>query len=221
MPAPPIMKIKPVHIGLTIAVVVALALWMSRYRNDASVDDLSTTQPSAPSTPVAADSRQAALASTPEARAYRNRMAFEQRVRGFLRDAHTLHENTRREQAQAIGREIDQREQARELSAGESVVLRVSLIEAAEQDQAERIRQSQALVDRYRQQTAARQAAFEEQQRQDAGFQAYKVREAQIVSEVMAMTRYPGGMSRDDYLRMRLQEARQATYGTQGPAPTP
>lgn len=215
------MKIKPVHIGLTIAVVAALALWMSRYRGDASVDTRSATQTSVPSTPAAADSRQAAMASTPEARAYRNRMAFEERVRGFLRDAHTLDENTRREQAQAIGREIDQREQARELSAGESVVLRVSLIEAAEQDQAERIKQSQALVDRYRQQTAARQAAFEEQQRQDAGFQAYKVREAQIVSEVMAMTSYPGGMSRDDYLRMRLQEARQATYGTQRPPPTP
>lgn len=215
------MKIKPVHIGLTLAVVAALALWMSRYRNDASVDTRSaSTQPPA-STPAAADSRQAALASTPEAQAYRRRMAFEQRVRGFLRDAHTLDENTRREQAQAIGREIDQREQARELSAGESVVLRVSLIEAAEQDQAERIRQSQALVDRYRQQTAARQTAFEEQQRQDAGFQAYKAREAQIVSEVMAMTSYPGGMSRDDYLRMRLQEARQATYGMQGPATTP
>ena len=215
------MKIKPVHIGLTIAVVAALALWMSRYRGDASVDTRSTTQTSVPSTPAATDSRQAALASTPEARAYRNRMAFEQRVRGFLRDAHTLDANARRQQAQAIAREIDQREQARELSAGESVVLRVSLIEAAEQDQAERIRQSQALVDRYRQQTAARQAAFEEQQRQDAGFQAYKVREAQIVSEVMAMTRYPGGMSRDDYLRIRLQEARQATYGAQGAAPTP
>ena len=215
------MKIKPVHIGLTIAVVAALALWMSRYRGDASVDTRSTTQTSVPSTPAATDSRQAALASTPEARAYRNRMAFEQRVRGFLRDAHTLDANARRQQAQAIAREIDQREQARELSAGESVVLRVSLIEAAEQDQAERIRQSQALVDRYRQQTAARQAAFEERQRQDAGFQAYKVREAQIVSEVMAMTRYPGGMSRDDYLRIRLQEARQATYGAQGAAPTP
>lgn len=215
------MKIKPVHIGLTIAVVAALALWMSRYRNDAAADTFSSSTQPAASTPAAADSRQAALASTPQARAYRNRLAFEQRVRAFLRDAHTLDENTRREQAHAIGREIDQREQARELSAGESVVLHVSLIEAAEQDQAERIRQSQALVDRYRQQTAARQAAFEEQQRQDAGFQAYKAREAQIVSEVMAMTSYPGGMSRDDYLRIRLQEARQATYGTQRPPPTP
>ncbi len=218
------MKVKPVHIGLTIAVVAALALWMSRYRNDASVDTLSaSTQPAVSSTPAAADSDsgQAALASTPQARAYRSRLAFEQRVRAFLRDADTLDENVRREQAKAIGREIDQREQARELTAGESVVLHVSLIEAAAQDQAERIRQSQALVDRYRQQTAARQAAFEEQQRQDAGFQAHKAREAQIVSEVMAMTRYPGGMSRDDYLRVRLQKARQATYGTQGPAPTP
>ncbi len=215
------MKIKPVHIVLTIAVVAAFALWMSRYRNDASVDDLSNTQTRVPSTPAAADPRQAALASTPQARAHRSRLAFEQRVRAFLRDAHTLDENARREQAQAIGREIDQREQARELSAGESVVLHVSLIEAAEQDQAERIRQSQALVDRYRQQAAARQAAFEDQQRQDAGFQAYKAREAQIVSDVMAMTSFPGGMSRDDYLRMRLQEARQATYGAQGPPPRP
>ena len=174
-----------------------------------------------PSTPTATGSKQAALAASPEARAYRSRLGFEQRVRAFLRDAHTLDENARREQAQAIGREIDQREQARELSAGESVVLRVGLIEAAVQDQAERLRQSQALVDRYRQQTDARQAAFEDQQRQDAGFQAYKAREAQIVSEVMAMTSYPGGMSRDDYLRVRLQEARQASYGTQRPPPTP
>lgn len=216
------MKIKPVHIGLMIAVVSALALWMSRYRNDASVDPLSASAQTRVSLmPAAADSRQAALASTPEAQAHRSRLAFEQRVRAFLRDAHTLDENARREQARAIGREIDQREQSRELSAGESVVLHVSLIEAAEPDQAERVRQSQALVDRYREQTAARQAAFENQQRQDAGFQAYKAREAQIVAEVMAMTSYPGGMSRDDYLRVRLQEARQASYGTQRPPPTP
>lgn len=216
------MKIKPIHIGLAIAAALALALWMSRHRDDASVENISApAEARMPSTPAATDSREAALAASPEARAYRSRLAFEQRVRAFLRDAHTLDENARREQAQAIGREIDQREQARELSAGESVVLHVSLIEVAVQDEAERIRQSQALVDRYRQQTAERQAAFEDQQRQDAGFQAYKAREAQIVSEVMAMTSYPGGMSRDDYLRMRLQEARQATYGTQASTPTP
>ncbi len=212
------MKIKPVHIGLAIAAALAIALWMSRHRNDVSTETLSTPADSRmPPTPAAGDPAQAALAASPEARAYRSRLAFEQRTRAFLRDAHTLDENTRREQARAIGREIDQREQARELSAGESVVLRVSLIEAAVQDEAERIRQSQALVDHYRQQTAVRQAAFEEQQRQDAGFQAYKAREAQIISDVMAMTHYPGGMSRDDYLRVRLQEARQATYGTQRP----
>lgn len=216
------MKIKPVHIGLAIAAALALALWMTRHRDDASVEHLSASaEAGMPSTPAATDPKQATLAATPEARAYRSRLAFEQRVRAFLRDAHTLDENARLEQARAIGREIDQREQARELSAGESVVLRVGLIEAAVQDEAERVRQSQALVDRYRQQTAARQAAFENQQRQDAGFQAYKAREAQIVSEVMAMTSYPGGMSRDDYLRVRLQEARQATYGTQRPPPTP
>lgn len=216
------MKIKPVHIGLAIAAALAIALWMSRHRDDVSVDTFSTPADSRmPSTPAATGPAQAALAASPEVRAYQSRLAFEQRTRAFLRDASTLDELARLEQARDIGREIDQREQARELSAGESVVLRVSLIEATVRDEAERIRQSQALVDHYRQQTAMRQAAFEEQQRQDAGFQAYKAREAQIVSEVMAMTSYPGGMSRDDYLRIRLQEARQATYGTQGPPPTP
>ena len=48
-----------------------------------------------------------------------------------------------------------------------------------------------------------------------------KAREAQIVSEVLAMTTYPGGMSRDDYLRVRLQEARQSIYGAQSPPTTP
>ncbi len=217
------MNIKPVHIGLAIAAAaLTLALWLSQQRENAPDEHRSMPADTRiPPTPVAAGSRQTALEATPEARAYRSRLAFEQRTRAFLRDAHTLDENARREQARAIAREIDQREQARELSAGESVVLRVSLIEAAEQDDTERIRQSQALVDRYREQTAARQAAFEEQQRQDVAFQAYKTREAQIVSDVMAMTSYPGGMSRDDYLRVRLQEARQATYGMQGSSPTP
>ncbi len=102
------------------------------------------------------------------------------------------------------------------------MVLRIGLIQAAVLDESERVRQSQVIVDRYSKQAATRQAAFQEQQRRDAQFQAYKARETQIVTEVLAMTSYPGGMSRDDYLRVRLQEARQSIYGaSQSTPPTP
>lgn len=217
------MKIKPIHIGLAMAAVLTLMLWMSiRHRKDAFVESLAIpAEPAAAPAPVAADPKQAALEATPEARAYRSRLAFEQEARAFLRDAPKLDANARFERARAISREIDRREQIRELSAGDAVILRIGLIQAAVQDDSERIRQSQAIVDRYRKQTAARQTAFQEQQLRDGQFQKYKAREAQIVSEVLAMTSYPSGMSRDDYLRVRLQEARQAIYGTQSPPPTP
>lgn len=215
------MKIKPIHVGLVIAALLTLTLWMSaRHRKEAFVESLAVPAETAKA-PVAADPGQAALEATPEARAYRSRLAFEQEARAFLRDAPKLDANARFERARAISREIDRREQARELSAGDAVVLRIGLIQAAVEDHSERIRQSQAVVDLYRKQTAAREAAFQEKQLRDAQFQKYKAREAQIVSEVLAMTSYPGGMSRDDYLRVRLQEARQAIYGTPSPPPTP
>ena len=216
------MKIKPIHIGLAIAAVLTLTLWMSaRHRKDAFVESLGTPAEATAPAPVATDPKQAALEATPEAQAYRSRLAFEQQARAFLRDAPKLDANARLERARAISREIDRREQVRELSAGDAVVLRIGLIQAAVEDDSERVRQSQAIVDRYRKQTAERQAAFQEQQRRDTQFQKYKAREAQIVSEVLAMTSYPGGMSRDDYLRVRLQEARQSIYGAQSPPTTP
>ncbi|MEQ1512993.1 MAG: hypothetical protein ABL934_09970 [Lysobacteraceae bacterium] len=214
------MKIKPIHIGMAIAAVLTFSLWTSaRHRKDAFVQSLAIPVATTAPAPVAADPKQAALEATPEARAYRSRLAFEQQTRAFLRDAPKLDANARFERARAISRDIDLREQARELSAGEAVMLRIGLIQAAVEDESERLRQSQAIVDHYRNQAAARQVAFQEQQLRDAQFQKYKARETQIVSEVLAMTSYPGGMSRDDYLRVRLQEAREVIYGTQSPPP--
>lgn len=217
------MKIKLIHIGLVIAAVLTLSMLLSaRHRKAAVIESLA--QPAATTTAPAAlptDPRQAALEASPEAQADRSRQAFEQQARAFLRDAPKLDENTRIERARALSREIDRREQARELSASDAVVLRIGLIQAAVVDESERVRQSQEIVDRYRQQKTAQQAALQEQQRRDAQFQRYKTRETQIVSEVLAMTSYPDGMSRDDYLRVRLQEARQAIYGVQGTPTTP
>ena len=211
-----LMKIKPVHLGMAVAAVLMLALWMSARQRQASLVD-ALAEPASPMTAPA--NPKAALAATPEALAYRSRQEFEQETRNFLRDAPKLDDNTRNTRALALSREINRREQNREFSAGEAIMLRVGLIHAAVENESERIRQVQTLVTRYREQSAQRERAFQAQQRRDAQFQQYKAQEARIVSEVLAMQYYPDGMGRDDYLRQRLQEARVTIYGVQAQAP--
>ena len=214
------MKIKPVHLGLAIAAVLMLALWMSSRQRQAALADVLAEPAAARPATIPADP-DAALASTPEALAYRSRQEFEQEARNFLRDASKLDDNTRNTRALALSREINRREQNREFSAGEAIMLRVGLIHAAVENESERIRQVQTLVTRYREQSAQRERAFQAQQRRDAQFQQYKAQEARIVSEVLSMQYYPDGMGRDDYLRQRLQEARVTIYGAQAQAPAP
>ena len=211
------MKLRLLHIGLGLAIVTTLAIVVSvRIQQDAMSRAIQAKAPAAPAaTAPAADP---ALASTPEARAYQDRLAFERQTRSFLSDAPNLDDNTRIKRAQALSREIDRREQTRELSASEAVMMRIGLIHAAVQDEGQRISQSQEVIDRYRRQTSERQAAFAAKQKEDARFQAYKAAESRIVSEVLAMQSYPGGLSRDDYLRLRLQEARETIYNAPEPA---
>lgn len=212
------MKLRLLHIGLGLAIVATVAIVVSvRIKQDAVSRAAQAQDATVPT--AAAPAADPGLASTPEARAYQDRLAFERQTRTFLRDAPNLDDKTRIKRAQALSREIDRREQARELSAGEAVMIRIGLIHAAVQDEAQRISQSQEVIDRYRQQTAERQAAFSAQQQKDARFQAYKAAETRIVSEVLAMQSYPGGLSREDYLRLRLQEARETIYNAPDATP--
>ncbi len=212
------MKIRFVHFGLLLAFAVLVALWLVTREREHSVNRALAAPE--PATTAGASSPDTALASTPEARAYQQRLAFERNVRAFLRDAPQLDEKTRAARATALVREIDRREGARELSADEAVMLRIGLIHAAVQDENERIRQARQIVEQYRQRSAEREAAYLAQQKRDAQFQQYKTAEARIVSEVLAMSSYPDGMSRDEYLRQRLQQARETIYGPPA-APAP
>ncbi|MFZ5636643.1 MAG: hypothetical protein ACOY82_08645 [Pseudomonadota bacterium] len=212
------MKIRLVHFGLLLAFAVMLALWMmAREREDAAAKALAEPDP----VPGVADPTAPAPASPPEARAYQDRLAFERSVRAFLREAPQLDDDARTRRAMALTAEIERREQSRELSADEAVMLRIGLIHAAVTDEAERIRQAQSVAERYRKRSEARQAALAAQQQRDEQFRQYKAAEARIVSETLAMSSYPDGMSRDDYLRMRLQQARDSIYGTPAPQPAP
>jgi hypothetical protein len=196
-----------VQIILAIATLSGLAFWLSSKHDSVPATENTSVAEQWP-VQTATDT----LAATPEARAYRERNDFERRTRAFLRDAPKLDENTRIERSRELSAEIDQREQTKEFSAGEAIMLRIGLIQATIDDDRERARQAQSLVDRYREQTEASVTSFLAQQRTDIRFQAYKAEESKIVSEVLAMQEYPNGMNQDDYLRMRLQEVREHIY---------
>jgi hypothetical protein len=154
----------------------------------------------------------ASLQATPQARAYRDRQHFEADAKDFFAHAAAMRTVERSERAVALTRQIDAYEAVGGLSAGEAVLLRTAVVRATIDDPARQAEEVAAIADRYRTHADRRMAAFAAQQANDPRFQAYKAREAQVVAEVMAMTSVPAGLTRDQYLRQRLQQERERAY---------
>lgn len=167
---------------------------------------------SAQPAPVPTNTQLAALEATPQAQDMRVRKAFEANIKQFLRDAPRMTPAKRSEFTRVYTAWIDAYEKSRQLSAGEAMLLRASLIEANEPDNVARAEQIAALVQTYRQNAERRGAEWASQMQNDPKFQDYKLQEREIVGEVMTMPEIPGGMTRDQYLRQRLQEAREQAY---------
>ncbi|NCT70490.1 MAG: hypothetical protein GXC75_06055 [Xanthomonadaceae bacterium] len=189
-------------------VFVAAVLWWKR--DDAGTPaDAMRTPSGTVDTPFPALT---SLQATPQAQAHRERQRFEAEAKEFFAHASSLRAVERSERADALTRQIDRYEAAGGLSAGEAVLLRTALIKATVDDPAEQAAAVAEMADRYRAHADQRMAAFAAQQANDPRFQSYKTREAQVVSEVMAMTSIPAGLTRDQYLRQRLQEERERAY---------
>lgn len=154
-----------------------------------------------------------ALEDTPQAREWLGQQRFEREARAFARDAAKLPAAERERRAQALETQIEARERSGELSAGETMLLRAAMIEASSASEAEQAARLAALVERYRADAARREAAFAAQQKADPRMQQYKAREKAVVAEVMAMKDIPGGLTRDQYLRQRLQVERERAFG--------
>jgi len=186
--------------------VAALGWWT---RDDAGTP---ASPPSSAEIVDTAPSPLASLQATPQAQEHRERQRFEADAKDFFARSASLRAVERSERADALTRQIDKYEAACGLSAGEAVLLRTALVKATVDDPARQAEQVAAIADRYRAHADRRMAAFLEQQRNDPRFQAYKAREAQVVAEVMAATTIPAGLTRDQYLRQRLQEERERAY---------
>ena len=189
------------------AVLAAAIVWWKRGDPGTPV-----APPSSVEAADAVSSPLASLQATPQAQEHLERQRFEADAKDFFARSASLRAVERSERADALTRQIDKYEAAGGLSAGEAVLLRTALVKATVDDPARQAEEVAAIADRYRAHADRRMAAFLEQQRNDSRFQAYKAREAQVVAEVMAATTIPAGLTRDQYLRQRLQEERERAY---------
>jgi hypothetical protein len=132
---------------------------------------------------------------------------FNEQAREFFANAAQLNAEDRVHEARQLEQELTRLEQAGGLSAGETLLIRAGLIRETVPAGVQQDEQLQALQQRYRAETQRRIAAA--QARPDPQFESYKARESELVNEVMAMQTIPDGLSRDEYLRRRLQSARE------------
>lgn len=139
------------------------------------------------------------------------RARFNERAREFFAQAPALSLEEARQRATDLSQQLSRIEQAGGLSAGETFLLRAGLIRATVADEQQQAAQMRALKERYEMDTRQRNALAAEQS--DPMFQLYKVRESQIVAETLSLQVIPNGLSRDEYLRRRLQAEREQLLG--------
>jgi hypothetical protein len=206
------MRTRSIVIASVVLAAVALG-WTLRLHESSSTKQHATTtqttapaptpeQPNAPSRSVVDDNP----VNTDE------RARFNEQAREFFARAPGLPPDDARQRAEQLSQELSRIEQAGGMSAGETFLLRAGLIRATEPDEQRQAEQLRALKERY--ETASRRRNAQASTQSDPMFELYKVREREIVAEVMSMQTIPDGLNRDEYLRRRLQAAREQLLGS-------
>lgn len=140
---------------------------------------------------------------------------FNEAVRKFFAQAPDMALEDRQREAEKIRRELARLERAGGMSAGETFLIRAGLIRETVPDKNQQAAEIDALKQRYENDSAQRQA--QKQAQPDPVFEQYKAREREIVQQVMAMETIPGGKTREEYLRERLQQERERLMGAPRP----
>lgn len=208
------MQGKPLLLGSgLIALAVASTLYW-RLQADTQASPAATPAASAASADILtasapSNAEQQALLRNPAVQAQEQRLAFHAAYRDFVSNAANLTPAQRDAQARALGEQVETYEQRSELAMSESLLLQLGLIQLTASDEQAQKEQAAALVARYKARSAEQAAKAPAP---SAEFQRYKADEKRIVAEVMSMDSIPAGLSRDEYLRQRLQQAREQHY---------
>ncbi|WP_444945751.1 hypothetical protein ACJJIP_18110 [Microbulbifer sp. VTAC004] len=108
---------------------------------------------------------------------------------------------------------IEQVESEKRVTGYEALSLKLAWLEKNSINEAEFKRRAEELFNIYREQAQSVISHYDPHT-EVPGFSTYKDLERSIVEEVQQMTSFPDGMSKHEYLRKRLQEARETVYGS-------
>lgn len=199
-------------IVITSVVLAAVALgWTLRLHQPSTTDQHSplteATQTQAPAPPPEQPDATSRSTGNDAPVHVDDRARFNEQAREFFARAPALPPEEARERAQALSEELSRIEQAGGMSAGETFLVRAGLIRATEPDEQRQAEQLRALKERYEANRRQHRA------QPDPMFQLYKVREREIVAEVLSLQTIPDGLSREEYLRRRLQAEREQLLG--------
>jgi hypothetical protein len=207
---------KPLLIGGALVLIAVLGTLYWRLPSEPQVvaltsqaDNSDVLSADNPATPMPTEAQLQELLQNPAVQTQEQRLAFHQAYRSFVSKAAELSQAQRESQAQALREQIETYEQRKELAMSESLLLQLGLIQLTTGDEQAQKDQAAALVARYKALSAEREskAAIP-----SAEFRRYKTDEKRIVEEVLSMDSFPDGLSRDEYLRQRLQQAREQHY---------
>lgn len=205
-------------IGL-IAVTASVSFWLSQTGSSSdTANSINTSQatkaltqeqqPTSQSQNRGLTAEQQALLDSPQTLELANRLDFEEELHAFFAKAKGLSSDELAAEAAMLEQRLAEYERLGQVSAAENLMVRIAMTKLTIEDEAAQKQALQGLIDR---QNAAAQARKEEWlAKPRPEFEAYKQQEKQIVKEVMAMDQVPGGLTRNEYLRQRLLEARVA-----------
>lgn len=108
---------------------------------------------------------------------------------------------------------IEQVENENRVTGYEALSLKLAWLEKNSINEADFKQRAEALFNIYRDQAQSVISRYDPHT-EVPGFSTYKDLERSIVEEVQQMSSFPDGMSKHEYLRKRLQEARETIYGT-------
>lgn len=163
------------------------------------------------SSPLPLSPEHQALLDNPKVKAFAQRLELEEELQRFFAEATELSDQERRARASVLQERIDQQEQVSEISAPEAVLIRLAMIQVLAPDEATARAEASRLISRYQSEAEARLEDWRATPKPE--YERYKAREKAIVEEVMALDTIPGSLTRDQYLRKRLQEARVEAMG--------
>lgn len=144
------------------------------------------------------------ITSHPTVVAYLNREADKQRLKDYFA-------GEGKDDPAAIWALIESLEQQQRVLGFEALHLKLAWLEKQHQSRAEFDAAAQALMEDYRQRAAASGETYRPEN--IPGYTDYKARELEIIAQVNQMQSFPDGLSRAEYLRQQLLEARLAAYG--------